>query len=38
MPDGWTFFGVAILIACAVYISIEAGVRRSVVEPEFEQP
>ena len=38
MPDRWTFFGVAILIACAIYISIEAGVRRAVVEPEFEQP
>lgn len=37
-PDVWTFIGVAILIACAVYISWRERVRH--VEPirDFEQP
>ena len=37
-PDVWTFVGVGILIACAVYISWRERVRR--VEPirDFEQP
>lgn len=37
-PDAWTFAGVAILIACAIYISWREHVRH--VEPmrDFEQP
>jgi drug/metabolite transporter (DMT)-like permease len=37
-PDGWTFFGVGILIASAIYISWRERVRN--VEPirDFEQP
>ena len=37
-PDMWTFIGVGILIACAIYISWRERVRR--VEPirDFEQP
>jgi drug/metabolite transporter (DMT)-like permease len=37
-PDAWTFVGVAILIACAIYISWRERVRQ--VEPirDFEQP
>lgn len=31
-PDGWTFVGVAILIACAIYISYRERVK-SVIEP-----
>ncbi len=31
-PDGWTFVGVAILIACAIYISFRERVK-SVLEP-----
>ena len=31
-PDGWTFVGVAILIACAIYISYREQVK-SVIEP-----
>ncbi len=31
-PDGWTFVGVAVLIACAIYISIRERVK-SVIEP-----
>ena len=27
-PDGWTFVGVGILIACAVYISIQERVQK----------
>ena len=38
MPDRWTFVGVAILIACAVYISVRERVRRVAVAREFEQP
>jgi len=38
MPDGWTFFGVAILIACAIYISIRERVRRGAAVGDFEQP
>ncbi|MFN4143437.1 DMT family transporter [Aestuariivirga sp.] len=37
-PDLWTFVGVAILIACAIYISVRERIRN--VEPirDFEQP
>lgn len=37
-PDAWTFFGVAVLIACAIYISWRERARN--VEPirDFEQP
>jgi drug/metabolite transporter (DMT)-like permease len=37
-PDGWTFLGVGILIACAIYISWRERVQH--VEPirDFEQP
>jgi drug/metabolite transporter (DMT)-like permease len=38
MPDGWTFVGVAILIACAIYISVRERVKRVPVAREFEQP
>jgi drug/metabolite transporter (DMT)-like permease len=38
MPDGWTFFGVAILIACAIYISVRERVKRVPMAREFEQP
>jgi drug/metabolite transporter (DMT)-like permease len=38
MPDGWTFFGVAILIACAIYISIRERVRCGAAVGDFEQP
>ena len=38
MPDRWTFIGVAILIACAIYISIRERVRRVAVVKGFEQP
>lgn len=38
MPDGWTFFGVAILITCAIYISIRERARRIAVPRDFEQP
>lgn len=33
-PDGWTFFGVAILIACATYISIRERTRNPPPNPE----
>ena len=29
LPDGWTFVGVAVLIACAVYISMRERARAS---------
>jgi drug/metabolite transporter (DMT)-like permease len=37
-PDLWTFVGVGILIACAIYISVRERARN--IEPirEFEQP
>jgi len=38
MPDRWTFVGVAILIACAIYISVRERVKRVAVVREFEQP
>ncbi len=38
MPDRWTFFGVAILICCAIYISIRERIRRVQVVKGFEQP
>ncbi|MBC2834744.1 DMT family transporter [Paragemmobacter straminiformis] len=33
-PDGWTFLGVAILIACAIYISLREGARKPPLTPE----
>ncbi|WP_434615554.1 DMT family transporter [Tabrizicola sp. M-4] len=33
-PDGWTFFGVAILIACATYISIRERQKNPPPNPE----
>lgn len=33
-PDGWTFFGVAILIACATYISIRERTKNPPPNPE----
>jgi drug/metabolite transporter (DMT)-like permease len=38
MPDRWTFAGVAILIACAIYISVRERVKRVTTAREFEQP
>jgi drug/metabolite transporter (DMT)-like permease len=38
MPDGWTFVGVAILIVCAIYISVRERVKRVAVVRGFEQP
>jgi drug/metabolite transporter (DMT)-like permease len=38
MPDRWTFVGVAILIVCAIYISVRERVKRVPVAREFEQP
>jgi drug/metabolite transporter (DMT)-like permease len=37
-PDFWTFVGVGILIACAVYISFRERVRRIEPVRDFEQP
>jgi drug/metabolite transporter (DMT)-like permease len=37
-PDAWTFLGVAILIACAVYISYRERVRNVRTGPDYEQP
>lgn len=37
-PDGWTFVGVGILIACAIYISFRERVRNIEPVREFEQP
>ena len=37
-PDFWTFAGVAILIACAILISIGGGDRTSAPDRDFEQP
>ena len=41
-PDVWTFVGVGILIACAVFISLSERARHSEpqrdLEREFEQP
>ncbi len=34
-PDGWTFVGVAILVACAVYISLR---ERKVAAIDFDRP
>ena len=33
-PDGWTFVGVAVLVACAIYISL----RERVQQIEIERP
>lgn len=38
LPDRWTFAGVGILIACAIYISYRERVRGVAVEPEPPQP
>jgi drug/metabolite transporter (DMT)-like permease len=38
MPDRWTFVGVAILISCAIYISVRERVKRVAPRREFEQP
>ncbi len=37
-PDRWTFVGVAILIGCAIYISLTERARSIPTEREFEQP
>ena len=37
-PDRWTFVGVGILIACAIYISIRERVRNIEPVRDFEQP
>lgn len=37
-PDGWTFVGVGILIACAIYISFRERVRNIEPVRDFEQP
>jgi len=37
-PDFWTFVGVGILIACAIYISIRERVRNIEPVRDFEQP
>lgn len=37
-PDMWTFVGVAILIACAIYISWRERVRNVTPIKDFEQP
>jgi len=37
-PDMWTFVGVAILIACAIYISWRERVRNVPPIKDFEQP
>lgn len=33
-PDGWTFLGVAILIACAIYISVRERAKKPPLTPE----
>lgn len=33
-PDLWTFVGVAILISCAIYISVREGARKPPLNPE----
>lgn len=33
-PDGWTFLGVAILIACAIYISVRERTKKPPLTPE----
>ncbi len=37
-PDGWTFFGVGILIACAIYISWRERAQEPAPFRDFEQP
>jgi drug/metabolite transporter (DMT)-like permease len=37
-PDRWTFVGVGILIACAIYISLAEQSKLALVERDFEQP
>lgn len=38
LPDRWTFVGVSVLIASAIYISMRERARRVVATPDFEQP
>ncbi len=38
LPDRWTIMGVAILIACAIYISYRERVLNIPATPDFEQP
>jgi len=37
-PDGWTFLGVGILIACAIYISVRERAHNIPPPRDFEQP
>lgn len=37
-PDRWTFLGVGILIACAIYISLRERIRNIEPVRDFEQP
>ena len=37
-PDAWTFTGVGILIACAIYIALRERVRNIEPVRDFEQP
>ena len=37
-PDRWTFLGVGILIACAIYISVRERIHNIPPPVEFEQP
>ena len=38
LPDGWTFVGVGILIASAIYISVRERARGAATPRDFEQP
>jgi len=38
LPDRWTFVGVAILISCAIYISVRERANHIPALREFEQP
>jgi drug/metabolite transporter (DMT)-like permease len=37
-PDAWTFLGVGILIACAIYISVREAAHKVEALRDFEQP
>jgi drug/metabolite transporter (DMT)-like permease len=37
-PDRWTFFGVGLLIACAIYISLRERALNIEAACDFEQP
>lgn len=37
-PDGWTFLGVGILIACAIYVSYRERLKAEPLASDFEQP